>query len=150
MRPLEETTRNGRPSPTSRTVTVPSELDRLRAACRHQALAIDTLIDAVSIRRTRVAAPKAENGDHRLANDRARARGRGDTPQALEARLALEVHASAAARIVIRAHTRDRDAERVGIHDRHYRRHDAAPSTSGVSGLAASARAAASARGAAR
>ena len=59
MRPLEETTRNGRPSPTSQTATVLSELDRLRATCRHQALAIDT--DAVSTLRARVAVLEAEN-----------------------------------------------------------------------------------------
>jgi hypothetical protein len=53
MRPLEETTRNGRPSPTSQTATVPSELDRLRPTCRHQALAIDTLTDAAPARRAR-------------------------------------------------------------------------------------------------
>ena len=61
MRPLEETTRNGRPSPTSQTATVPSELDRLRATCRHQALAIDTPTDAVSTLRARVAVLEAEN-----------------------------------------------------------------------------------------
>lgn len=61
MRPLEETTRNGRPSPRSQTATVPSELDRLRPTCRHQALAIDTPTDAVSTLRARVAVLEAEN-----------------------------------------------------------------------------------------
>ena len=69
MRPQQETTRNGRRSPTSQPATVPSELDRLRATRRRQAHAIDTLTE---------------------------------TPEALEARLALDVHASAAARIVVR------------------------------------------------
>jgi hypothetical protein len=61
-------------------------------------------------------------------------------------------HTSATeAQLAARAHTRDRDAERVGIRDRYYRTHDAAPSPSGVSRhLPARARSAASARGARR
>jgi hypothetical protein len=110
MRPQQEATRNGRPSPTSQSATVPSELDRLRATCRREAHAIYALTDAVSVLRTPVAILKAENGDLRVANDRVRTRGRGDSPEALEARLALDVHASAAARIVVRQCLGDRAA----------------------------------------
>jgi hypothetical protein len=51
------------------------------------------------------------------------------------------------AELAARAHAQDRDAERVVVHDRYNRTHDAAPSPAGVSAGAQRARARQLARG---
>ena len=117
MRPLQEATRNGRPSPASQTAAVRSELVS-NGVCHLDASAGGgfgvNVVRAFSKRR----------GHERVVAGGTRVR----------AQL-----------------SRDRDAERVGIHDGYHRTHDAAPAPSGVSRhLPARARSAASARGARR
>src|SRR4051794_37155499 len=83
-----------------------SELDELRATCRRQAHVIDTLSDALGSLRRGAQALKADNADLRAETARARRRqrsaaranGRVDDGEHIEVRLALDVHAPAAAR----------------------------------------------------
>jgi anti-sigma regulatory factor (Ser/Thr protein kinase) len=99
---------NGRPSwvePSEST----SELDGLRAECRRQAKAIGALSDAVGSLRRGAQALKAENAELRADSDRvrrqrragARANGHGVAGEQVEARLALDVQAPGAARVVV-------------------------------------------------
>jgi anti-sigma regulatory factor (Ser/Thr protein kinase) len=87
-----------------------SELDDLRATCRRQLQAIDTLRRRALILRRRTAALRAENAELRAENDHVRRRltsgsrvngrvnGRVDVQEAIEVRIALDVHAPGAAR----------------------------------------------------
>jgi hypothetical protein len=106
---------NGRP----RSAPAPrSELDRLRATCRRQARAIDTLRHAVCSLRSGAAALKAENADLRVECVRlgrhrsAAARGDGalDARQSLDVRLPMDLRAEGAARIVVAQCLRERVA----------------------------------------
>jgi anti-sigma regulatory factor (Ser/Thr protein kinase) len=103
-----EATNGGRPSHVE-SVGARSELEGLRATCRRQAHAIDTLSEAVSVLRTGAAALKAENADLRAAGGRVR-RGSGahthagtggGSERAIEVRLPLDAQAPAAARVVV-------------------------------------------------
>ena len=98
---------NGRAPSAPRHTNQRSELDRLRATCRSQALTIDALGEAVSTLRRGAAALKAENADLRAEQQRrsghrgrARASGRPDGA-AVAVRLACDVRAPAAARSVV-------------------------------------------------
>ena len=98
---------NGRAPSAPRHTNQRSELDRLRATCRSQALTIDGLGEAVSTLRRGAAALKAENADLRAEQQRrsghrgrARASGRPDGA-AVAVRLACDVRAPAAARSVV-------------------------------------------------
>jgi anti-sigma regulatory factor (Ser/Thr protein kinase) len=99
---------NGRPSAVESS-TSRSELDRLRSKCRRQAQAIDALSDAVRNLRRGARALKAENAELRadlrsVPRQRragARANGRVDGSERIEARLALDLQAPGAARGVV-------------------------------------------------
>jgi anti-sigma regulatory factor (Ser/Thr protein kinase) len=110
---------NGRPASRSRPVgAARSELDRLRATCRSQALTIDALGQAVCALRRGAAALKAENADLRTERDRLRSGRRGarapavvSTPaRPLAVRLPCDVRAPGAARIVVAQGLGDRVA----------------------------------------
>src|SRR3954454_18365418 len=80
-----------------------AEFDDLRATCRRQAHVIDTLTGAVMTLRDGAAALKAQNAERRADNDRLHGRRRERRKVAahvepVELRLALDVHAPAAAR----------------------------------------------------
>ena len=99
---------NGRPSSVEPSEST-SELDGLRAECRRQAKAIGALSDAVGSLRRGAQALKAENAELRADSDRvrrqrragARANGHGVGGDRVEARLALDVQAPGAARVVV-------------------------------------------------
>ena len=99
---------NGRPSSVEPSEST-SELDGLRAECRRQAKAIGALSDAVGSLRRGAQALKAENAELRADSDRARcqrragarANGHGAGGERVEARLALDVQAPGAARVVV-------------------------------------------------
>ena len=104
------------PRVSARPVAAGSELDRLRATCRRQALVIDTLSKAVSTLRGGAAALRAENADLRVAHGRAdggdaragaRVRDPVDAGEALDVPLPLDPRAPAAARIIVAALLRD-------------------------------------------
>jgi serine/threonine-protein kinase RsbW len=89
------------------------ERDDVRATCRRQARVIDILTDAVVTLRTGAAALKAQNAELRADNERLRGRGRErqklvSRVEAVEVRLALDVHAPAAARSAVASALRDR------------------------------------------
>jgi anti-sigma regulatory factor (Ser/Thr protein kinase) len=99
---------NGRPSSVEASEST-SELDGLRAECRRQAKAIGALSDAVGSLRRGAQALKAENAELRADADRvrrqrragARASGHVVGGERVEARLALDVQAPGAARVVV-------------------------------------------------
>jgi anti-sigma regulatory factor (Ser/Thr protein kinase) len=84
-----------------------SQIDRLRATCRRQALALDKQGDVVALLGTGGRALKAENAD--LRSENARLRDARATPELAgeartelgEARLALDVGAPRAARVMV-------------------------------------------------
>jgi anti-sigma regulatory factor (Ser/Thr protein kinase) len=86
-----------------------SEVSRLRARCRRQALAIATLRDAASTLQRGAAALKADNAALRAENARMRERadsdghmvGRSNGMAPIEVSLPLDVRAPGAARIVV-------------------------------------------------
>ena len=87
------------------------ELDELRATCQRQTLVIDKLSDAISALRSDISALEAENGE--LSEQAAQAPGRlfddtADLGEMVEAVLPLNVHAPAAARLVVADFLRDR------------------------------------------
>ena len=87
------------------------ELDELRATCQRQTLVIDKLSDAISALRSDISALEAENGE--LSEQAAQAPGRlfddaADLGEMVEAVLPLDVHAPAAARLVVADFLRDR------------------------------------------
>jgi len=84
------------------------ELEGLRATCQRQTLVIDKLSDAISALRSDVSALEAENGElaERAAQILGQAPGRlfddvADLGEMVEAVLPLDVHAPAAARVVV-------------------------------------------------
>src|SRR5687768_13435632 len=75
-----------------------SELDDLRSTCQHQAHVIDALTSAVLTLRTGANALKAENAELRADLDRQHGRRRrsrtvASEAEAVEVRVALDVHA---------------------------------------------------------
>jgi anti-sigma regulatory factor (Ser/Thr protein kinase) len=120
MQSDQNSTGNGRPSSVEASDSA-SELDGLRAECRRQAMAIGALSDAVGGLRRGAQALKAENAELRADADRARradarANGHGAGGERTEARLALDVHAPGAARVVVANCLGDRVAASV-FHD---------------------------------
>jgi anti-sigma regulatory factor (Ser/Thr protein kinase) len=99
---------NGRPSSVEPSEST-SELDGLRAECRRQARAIGALSDAVGGLRRGAQALKAENAELRADSHRVRRRRRAGARadghvvggERVEARLALDVQAPGAARVVV-------------------------------------------------
>ena len=87
------------------------ELEELRATCQRQTLVIDKLSDAISALRSDIGALEAENGE--LSERAAQAPGRlfddaADLGEMVEAVLPLDVHAPAAARVVVADFLRER------------------------------------------
>jgi anti-sigma regulatory factor (Ser/Thr protein kinase) len=100
--------------------TTRSELDDLRATCRHQAHVIDALTEAVGTLRRGAKALKAENTELRTQHDRASRRRRPGAQvngraggERIEIRFALDVHAPAAARSAVTDFLGDRVAPSV-------------------------------------
>jgi anti-sigma regulatory factor (Ser/Thr protein kinase) len=98
---------NGRPS-SVKTSESTSDLNGLRAECRRQAQAIGALSDAVDGLRRGARALKAENAELRADAERLRQRraggpagGHGDGGRWIEARIALDLYAPGAARVVV-------------------------------------------------
>ena len=92
------------------------ELGELRATCQRQTLVIDKLSDAISALRSDISALEAENGE--LSERAAQAPGRlfddaADLGEMVEAVLPLDVHAPAAARVVVADFLRSRVAARL-------------------------------------
>ena len=120
----EEVGADARSSALPRHESARSELNRLRATCRSQALAIDVLEDAVSALRRGAAALKAENADLRAEQDRLQNGHRGrarvggglraaepfDAGAASAVRFPCDVSAPGAARIVVAQCLRDQVA----------------------------------------
>jgi anti-sigma regulatory factor (Ser/Thr protein kinase) len=109
MHPEQAALTNGKPPSGRKRIAARSELDDLRATCRRQALAIDSLSEAALALRRGALALKAENAQLRVENDharrhgrsRSRANGRVDDGEAIEVRLALDMQAPGAARKVV-------------------------------------------------
>ena len=96
------------------------ELDGLRATCHRQTLVIDKLSDALSALRSDVSALESENAAlaQQNAEIREQAPGRGfgngpGQPEMVEAVLPLDVHAPAAARVIVADFLRERVAPRL-------------------------------------
>ena len=96
------------------------ELDGLRATCHRQTLVIDKLSDAISALRSDVSALESENAAlaQQNAEIREQAPGRGfgngpGQPEMVEAVLPLDVHAPAAARVIVADFLRERVAPRL-------------------------------------
>jgi anti-sigma regulatory factor (Ser/Thr protein kinase) len=120
MRSGQAVAGDGRAPATAARVSAGAELDGLRATCRRQAHVIDALGQAVSTVRGGAAALKVDNAELRAENDRvrrgaarARATGRVDAGDALEAHVPLDVRAPGAARIVVAERLRDQVAASV-------------------------------------
>jgi anti-sigma regulatory factor (Ser/Thr protein kinase) len=93
--------------------TASAELDDLRATCQRQARVIDALTGAVLTLRTGANALKAENAELRADLERQHGRRRqsrtvASEAEAVEVRVALDVHAPAAARAAVTGALRDR------------------------------------------
>jgi len=94
-----------------RVPNAPVELDDLRATCRRQARVIDALTGAVMTLRSGAAALKAQNAELRDEIERLDARhgnGASQAAEPVEVRMALDVHAPAAARAAVDSALRDR------------------------------------------
>jgi serine/threonine-protein kinase RsbW len=106
----------GRPAPPPRPVAARSELDRLRATCRSQALTIDALGAAVSALRAGAEGLKADNAELRAecarlgSARRGRGRARFHADATPVVRLPCDARAPGAARIVVAQSLRDRVA----------------------------------------
>jgi anti-sigma regulatory factor (Ser/Thr protein kinase) len=104
MHPDRSVLTNGT-SPSTRQRVARTELDELRATCRRQELLIDSLGEAAATLRRGALALKAENVQLRAESDRARprrgSRTRAAERDAVEAQLALDARAPAAARSVV-------------------------------------------------
>jgi anti-sigma regulatory factor (Ser/Thr protein kinase) len=103
MKATQNGSANGNAPSTEPRASASVELDDLRATCRRQAHVIDTLTGAVMTLRDGAAALKAQNAELRADNDRLHGRRRerpkfASQPEPVEVRLALDVHAPAAAR----------------------------------------------------
>jgi anti-sigma regulatory factor (Ser/Thr protein kinase) len=100
---------NGRAPLLDERAAARSELEDLRETCRRQASVIDALGEAISVLRTGASALKAENADLRAVAARLRegrgsgsnTRERPDEAEPIRVRLALDVHAPAAARAAV-------------------------------------------------
>jgi anti-sigma regulatory factor (Ser/Thr protein kinase) len=105
MHPDESALTNGKPPSMRQRAAARSELDDLRATCRHQALVIDSLSEAAGALRRGALALKAENARLRVGADHRRSpsagNGRDDADEAIEVRLALDAQAPGAARSVV-------------------------------------------------
>ena len=116
---IEQPGQNGASPSRTRSAVAGSELDRLRATCRRQAHAIDTLGKVVATLRSGATALKAENADLRATHSRAASRarpgapGRIDPVETLDVPLPLDARAGGAARIVVTACLRDQVPPRV-------------------------------------
>jgi anti-sigma regulatory factor (Ser/Thr protein kinase) len=107
---------NGRAPLVKERAAAPSELEELRATCRRQASVIETLGEAISVLRAGAGALKAENTDLRADTERLRqGRETGSTTREssehagpAQVRLALDVHAPAAARAAVAGWVRGR------------------------------------------
>ena len=104
MQPHEGASSNGRPPSPAGSVSVSSELDGLRLACRRQARVIEQLTAVGSNLRSGAVALRAENAELRSALERMeRQDGDGAASEggALEVCLPLDARAPGAARIVV-------------------------------------------------
>ena len=104
---------NGNGSLVKAHATASAELDDLRATCQRQARVIDALTGAVLTLRTGATALKVENAELRADLDRQHGRRRqtrtvASKAEAVEVRVALDVHAPAAARAAVTGALRDR------------------------------------------
>jgi anti-sigma regulatory factor (Ser/Thr protein kinase) len=103
---------NGNGSLVKAHATASAELDDLRATCQRQARVIDALTGAVLTLRTGATALKVENAELRADLDRQHGRRREPRTrreaEAVEIRVALDVHAPAAARAAVTGALRDR------------------------------------------
>ena len=95
------------------------ELDGLRATCQRQTLVIDRLSDALSALRSDINALEAENATLAQQNSEFRERAPerlfeiADQQEMVEAVLPLDVHAPAAARVIVADFLRERVAARL-------------------------------------
>jgi serine/threonine-protein kinase RsbW len=110
MRATQNGSANGKAASAEPRASASAELDDLRATCRRQAHVIDTLTGAVMTLRDGAAALKAQNAELRaeLRADNERLHGRrrerrkvASHAKPVEVRLALDVHAPAAARAAV-------------------------------------------------
>jgi anti-sigma regulatory factor (Ser/Thr protein kinase) len=103
---------NGNGSLVKAHATASAELDDLRATCQRQARVIDALTGAVLTLRNGATALKVENAELRADLDRQHGRRREPRTrreaEAVEIRVALDVHAPAAARAAVTGALRDR------------------------------------------
>jgi serine/threonine-protein kinase RsbW len=120
MRPDRAIPKKGRSRFAPERENAETELDGLRATNQRQTLVIDKLSDAISALRSDVSGLEAENAE--LSEQTARLReqlpailfGNGTDPREMvEAVLPLDVHAPAAARVVIADFLRERVAPRL-------------------------------------
>jgi serine/threonine-protein kinase RsbW len=113
MQGLQNGSANGNGSLVKAHATASAELDDLRATCQRQARVIDALTGAVMTLRTGATALKVENAELRADLDRQHGRRRqsrtvATEAEAVEVRVALDVHAPAAARAAVTGALRDR------------------------------------------
>jgi serine/threonine-protein kinase RsbW len=106
MRATQNGSANGKAASAEPRASASAELDDLRATCRRQAHVIDTLTAALMTLRDGAAALKAQNAELRANNERLHGRRRerrkvASHAEPVEVRLALDVHAPAAARAAV-------------------------------------------------